>query len=308
VNLAQESAAAPSAARVAEQADSVLARPLFTLGGTPVSLANLITFGVVLLATLAAATLVERLFVRVLRARGKAGENEIRALKRVVRYVTWLVGATIALSAAGINLTALFAAGALFAVALGFAMQNIAENFVSGVILLLERAIKPGDVLELDGQMVRVAHMGIRTTVARTLDDEDLVVPNSKLVQNSVKNYTLRDPHYRVRAKVGVSYGSDMAVVKEALERAAEGMEWRLPDREPRPLLLEFGASSVDWEISVWTDDPWRLRQRRSELLLAVWHELRQAGITIAFPQLDVHFDPGVVRGLAPHRDSDHRT
>ncbi len=291
-------AAADAVARVTDKADSVLSRTLFSIGGTPVSSATLITVGVVLLLTLLVAKLAERVVVRLLRTRGKAGEGEIKAIKRVVRYVTWLAGATFALSAAGINLTALFAAGALFAVAIGFAMQNIAENFVSGVILLLERAIKPGDVLELDGHMVRVAHMGIRTTIARTLDDEDLVVPNSKLVQSSVKNYTLRDPHYRVRARIGVSYSSDLEVVKAALERAAAAMEWRLEGMVPRVLLLEFGASSVDWEVSVWTDDPWRLRSRRSELLLAAWSTLHEASITIAFPQLDVHLDAALVRAL----------
>jgi small-conductance mechanosensitive channel len=298
-------AAASSAEVVTQHAKSIYDLRLFTLGETPVTVGSLITVTVMLAATWLVAKLVERLFTRVLRARGKAGEGEVRALSRVVRYSAWLVGAAMALSAAGINLAALFAASAILAVALGFAMQNIAENFVSGVLLLLERTIKPGDVLELEGRMVRVDRMGIRTTIARTLDDEDLVVPNSKLVQNSVKNYTLRDPHYRIRARVGVAYSSDMNEVKQALEAAAGSIEWRLPDRDPRALLLEFGSSSVDWEVSVWTDDPWRLRARKSELQLAVWNALADAGVTIAFPQLDVHFDRAALAALADRLRAD---
>src|SRR4030095_8726722 len=101
-----------------------------------------------------------------------------------------VVGLTLALHLAGIKLGAVFAAGAVFAVGLGFAMQNIAQNFVSGVILLVERSIEPGDVIEVNTQVVRVHQMGIRATLVRTLDDEDMIVPNSILVQTTVKNYT----------------------------------------------------------------------------------------------------------------------
>ncbi|MCB1009084.1 MAG: mechanosensitive ion channel [Acidobacteria bacterium] len=287
--------------------EPLLATELFHIGATPVTVATLVTIALVLLATFALSTLLERLLARVLRARGKAGDGEVRALQRIVRYAFWLVGVGIALSTAGINLTALFAAGAVFAIALGFAMQNIAENFVAGVLLLLERAIKPGDVLEVEGQMVKVGHMGIRTTVARTLDDEDLVIPNSRLVQSAVKNYTLRDPQFRVRARVGVAYSSDMRAVEAALRRAAGVATWGLADPAPRVLLLEFGASSVDWEVSVWTDEPWHMRRQRSELQLAIWDALQEAGITIAFPQLDLHLDREVVERLGPAASPESR-
>jgi small-conductance mechanosensitive channel len=208
------------------------------------------------------------------------------------------VGLGIGVHALGINLTALFAAGAVFAIGLGFAMQNIAQNFVSGLILLVERAIKPGDVLEVDGRLVRVVRMGIRATVSRTLDDEDLIIPNSTLVQSTVKNYTLRDPHYRVRSAVGVVYGSDMALVRRTLEEAARNFPGRDPGTEPRILLLGFGTSSVDFEVSIWTTNPWRMRTVRSELNETIWWAFKSAGVTIAFPQLDVHFDPPIADSL----------
>lgn len=285
-----------------EGAGAPLDRPLFEIAGTPVSVATLISIGVVLLATVIVAKILSGLFERVLRRRKKAGEGEVKALVRVVRYAIWLLGLAIALSTAGINLSALFAAGALFAVAIGFAMQNVVQNFVAGVILLLERAIKPGDVLEVEGQLVRVVQMGIRTTVARTLDDEDLIIPNGTLAQSSVKNFTLRDPEYRVRMRVGVAYSSDMESVRATLEATARAIPWRLSGHEPRILLAEFGSSSVDWEVSVWTDDPWRVRTLRSELQIAVWNALKAADLTIAFPQVDVHFDPAALRALAGRR------
>lgn len=266
-------------------------QPLFEISGTPVSVATLVSVGGVLAATFVAAFWLSRLLERILRHRGKTGEGEVRALGRTLRYLIWFCGAAVAMSTAGLDLTALVAAGAVFAVAIGLASQNVLQNFVAGLLLLLERAIKPGDVLEVDGQTVKVVRMGIRTTVARTLNDEDLIVPNSILVQSPVKNLTLRDTDYRLRAKVGVAYESDQDLVRTVLTAVAESLEWRLRTHVPRVILVEFGSSSVDWEVSVWIDDPWRVRGLRSELNLAIWRSLRDAGIAIAFPQLDVHLD-----------------
>jgi small-conductance mechanosensitive channel len=198
----------------------------------------------------------------------------------------------------GIELKALFAAGALFAIAIGFAMQNIASNFVSGVILLFERTIKPGDVIEVDGRLMTIKELGIRATLARALNEEDLIIPNSVLVQSTVKNYTLRDTLYRIDATVGVVYASDMRVTMETLRRAADTVPWRSPEREPAILMREFGSSSVDFMVSVWTNDPWALRQQRSVLNEAIWWALKEDGITIAFPQLDVHFDSKMDKAL----------
>jgi len=187
----------------------------------------------------------------------------------------------------------------VFAIGLGLAMQNIMQNFVAGLILLLERAIKPGDVLQVEGRFVKVREMSIRTTIARTLDDEEIIMPNSLLVQSTVTNYTLRDSFYRLRTVVGVVYGSDMNLVRRVLERTADTLDWRSPDHAPVILLSEFGSSSVDWEVSVWIDEPWSVRRRKSQLNEAIWNAFRESGITIAFPQLDLHLDPPVVDAIS---------
>ena len=146
--------------------------------------------------------------------------------------------------------------------------------------------------------MVRVRDMGVRATIVRTLDDEDLVIPNSVLVQSTVTNYTLRDNQVRLRVLVGVTYGSDMRKVKEVLQKAAEDIPWRVPDKSPVVLLSDFGSSSVDFEVSVWTSDPWKSRWARSDLRTSIWWALKEAGIVIAFPQLDLHLDEPVVESL----------
>lgn len=304
---ALDTAAEKVTEKLAPPVENVLSAEFIHIGDRSVTFGDLVAIGIVLVVTLVVERMLTGLLKRTLRRRGKAGEGDVRALSRVLRYAIWITGGAIAVRQAGIDLTPLFAAGAVFAVAIGFAMQNIVQNFVAGVILLLERAIKPGDVLEVEGQMVKVVEMGIRTTVARTLDDEDLIIPNGVLAQASVKNFTLRDAEYRVRAAVGVAYSSDLDRVREVLAAVTRGLDWPLAEPAPRILLVQFGSSSIDWEVSVWTDDPWRVRSLRSGLLLAIWRALREAGITIAFPQLDLHLDREVVEAIARRqgRDSD---
>lgn len=263
---------------------------------------TVVVFAIIILVTFALSGVVQSSIARTFRFRGVADEGTIGVTKRLAHYAVMAFGLGVALDTLGVDLAALFAAGALFAVAIGFAMQNIAQNFVSGLILLFERTIKPGDVLEVEGRVVRVEKMGLRSTVARSRDEEEIILPNSLLVQNSVINYTLRDSFYRLKAVVGVVYSADMRAALAALEAAATGLEWRLQDRAPQVLMTEFGDNAVIFETYVWTDDPWQARRRTSDLNQAIWWALKDAGITIAFPQLDVHFDPpveGAARRLA---------
>ena len=272
--------------------------PLFNLAGTPVTAATLVVFGVIIVLTFLVSRLIQKAVARALRMRKVKDEGTIEVARRLLHYLVVAVGLGIGLQTIGINLSALFAAGAVFAIGLGFAMQNIMQNFVSGVILLTERTIKPGDVLQVDQRFVRVQNMGIRATIARTLDEEEIIIPNSAIVQGNVTNYTLKDSLYRLRCTVGVVYSADMRAVRKVLEKTARDASWRIKDKEPVILLVEFGSSSVDWEVSVWIDDPWNVRRAKSALNESIWWALKEAGITIAFPQLDVHFDEPVVQAI----------
>jgi len=272
--------------------------PLFRIGNTTVSVATLLTTLIIIIATLIVSRVVKRWLEGVARRRSVKDAGSVHVTARLVHYTILFIGFGVALHTVGIDLTALFAAGAIFGVIIGFAMQNIASNFVSGVILLFERTIKPGDIVDVEGRIVRVIELGIRATIARTTNDEDLIIPNSVLVQSTVRNYTFRDSHFRIDAPVGVTYGSDMAVVRSTLEKVAMEIPWRSRNPEPVVLMKEFGSSSVNFLVSVWTENPWKQRQLRSDLNEAIWSALKMAGITIAFPQLDVHFDPEIERSM----------
>ncbi len=283
-----------------QQAKQVLSEEIVVISGTSVTVATLIVFLTIILFTFALAGFLRRNVERVLLKRAGQDEGTAGVLSRLLRYATLVVGFSVGLHTMGINLSALFAAGALFAVAVGFAMQNVVANFVSGVILLAERVIKPGDIIEVEGQMVRVRDMSIRATIVRTLDEEDLVLPNSMLVQSTVKNFTMHDRLYRIRVAVGVAYESDLQKVRMTLESCLKGLDWRSSMKEPVVLLSDFGASSVDYEVSLWIEDPWHSRTSRSKLREAIWGAFQEASITIAFPQVDVHLDDAVVESLRP--------
>jgi potassium-dependent mechanosensitive channel len=278
---------------------AVITEELFRIGDKGVSLFTLAYMLFTFLSMLAISWLLRAGLRRALR-RGKieAAGGDLGVADRLIHYGFILVGVTLALQSAGIKLGAVFAAGAVFAVGFGFAMQNIAQNFVSGIILLIERTIKPGDVLEISGSIVKVMKMSIRATIVRTLDDEDIIVPNSTLVQSNVKNYTLEDNLYRVKVMVGVAYDSDLKLVREVLEKATAEVTWRDRNYPPRVLLLNFGASSVEYEISAWMHEPFNYRIAGSDLREHIWWAFKRANITIAFPQVDVHFPQAAAQNL----------
>lgn len=272
----------------------VLKIELFEIAGTSITLATALTaLAIVIFANVLSRLLrkgVERAFLR----RGVEDPGTKAVVLKLLHYVVMLIGIASAIQTLGIDLGALFAAGAVFAVGIGFAMQTVMQNFVSGLILMLERAITPNDVIEMDGTMLRVKRMGIRSTVATTLDGEDILLPNSILVQNKVKNLTLDTPDVRVTVTVGVAYESDLKLVQETLEQVARRHHDGSSRGTPFVFLSDFGDSAVIFDLTIWTTDVWVTPRLRSKVRHAIWAAFKEQNIVIAFPQLDVHFDEGI--------------
>ena len=277
--------------------EMTMGKPLFSLAGTEVTSFSIVTFFVIIIITFIVSWIVQRFLGKTL-GRRMIKEGTFAAIRRLVHYLVLFVGLGVALQTVGIKMNALFAAGAVFAVAIGFAMQNVVQNFVSGIILLVERTIKPGDILDVDGTVIKVVEMGIRTTVGRTLLEEDIIIPNSILSQSAVKNLTLKNDLYLIGTKVGVEYNSDMKKVIDVLTETAQNLPWRVKEKEPNVLMSEFANSSVDFSVWVALPNPWRRRYYISELNKAIWFAFKASGITIAFPQVDVHLDEPVVSSL----------
>ncbi|MCB9655534.1 MAG: mechanosensitive ion channel [Deltaproteobacteria bacterium] len=282
---------------------AILHTELFKIANTSITPFTLASVTAVIIATFWVSRALRNAVERVLTWKGERPAF-IGTVKGLIHYTVLLTGFGIALSTAGIDLTALFAAGAIISVGFGFAMQSIAQNFVAGVILLTERTIKPGDVLEVEGTVVKVLEIGIRSSVARTRDGEDLILPNATLIQTTVKNFTFGDSSYRIRAIVGVTYDSDMAAVKKALNEVGHEISerWAVHGHFTQVILTGFGDNSVNWEVSIWMSDPWGARPALSDLHEAIWWKLKAEGIVIAFPQLDVHLDHAALEALGAHR------
>lgn len=286
-------------ADVLEKVREILESRLFEIGGTPVTVATLVTVLAILIMTVVLSSTLRKGLVRVL-LRTRAGQRWVGTVTGLLHYVLLVTGFGIAIQTVGIDLSALFAAGALFAVALGFAMQSISQNFVAGFILLSERTINPGDILVVEGKMVKVVEMGIRSITAESRDGENLIIPNSVLIQTTVTNYTLAHRAIRLRVPVGVVYRSDMAEVRKTLESVAQRVseEWNTVDRASQVFMTGFGNHAVNWEVAVWTVDPWEYRPLMSHLHESVWRAFKDRDIVIAFPQLDVHLDEPVMESL----------
>ena len=225
------------------------------------------------------------------RIESKFSQTELRTDKNVLiyrkfsKFVIWILGIAIALYVAGINLTHLFTTSGLIAVALGFMLKSPAENYISGFMLRSESTVKRGDILNIDGEIFRVISVGLRYTIMRNRDECDIIIPNTTLINQTVGNYSsLR----RISTMVGVSYASDLKKVREVLEGTCRQLN-ELSEHPPQVLLTEFGSSSVNYRVSIWTDNPWRGVHLKSDLNEAVWWALKDADIVIAFPQLDLH-------------------
>lgn len=273
---------------------------LFDIGSTSVTAATIISAGLVALLTLLIARLVDRALARRFEAKHIDDSRRTGALIRLTHYLVLLVGFVVAVDTLGVDLRALFAAGAVFALAISFGLQNFVQNFVAGIILLVERSVSENDILHVEDRMVKVLRVGLRSTIVRTRDDQEIIVPNSILVQSSVTNYTLSDDLYRIRVPVGVAYDTDIPHAIEVLEAGVRDIPGVELVYGPKTLINDFGNSSIVLEVNVWTRNPWDALVSRSHLRMLIWKALKDAGITIAFPQMDVHLDEPVVEALRP--------
>ena len=208
-------------------------------------------------------------------------EYTISIYKRIVRSAMILICIFLSLYALGFNMSSLFTAGSLLAVAMAFATKEIVENYVAGVMLRMERIIKPGDVLEINGIMVKLKSIGIRATWVRTEAELDLLVPNSQLIKDKIANYTYKDSTFRLDTKVGVPISSDLKQVQEVLTDVSTQLGWVSSQYEPRVLISDIGHVSVNFKVSVWMENPWQFSQRYGQLNDAIWWGLKKANIFV---------------------------
>lgn len=269
----------------------VFTKPLFQLGQTWISLATMVEFIIVITFVVLLSRLVRRLLRRTVLARTKLDFGLQYAIARIVSYVVLVLGLIIGLETLGVNLSSLTVLAGALGVGIGFGLQNIVGNFVSGLIILGERPIQIGDRVQLDASTVgKVVRIGARATHVLTNDNIMIIVPNSEFVSSRVVNWTHNDPRVRFRINVGVSYGSDPHLVEKLLLEVATADPSVLKDPPPTVVFKEFGDSALLFELRAWSVDmTHRPGTLESQLNFAIWDKFKQHGIEIPFPQRDVH-------------------
>ncbi|MDW7711042.1 MAG: mechanosensitive ion channel [Deferrisomatales bacterium] len=268
----------------------VFTRPLFHLGETPVSLASVAQTLVLITLVLLAARAVRRgLLARVL-LRVPLGMGQKDAIARLAGYLVLVLGFTVVLQTLGIDLTTLTVLAGALGIGIGFGLQNIVSNFISGLIILAERPIQLGDRVEVAGVQGDVVRIGGRSTTVRTNDNIDMIIPNEQFISRQVVNLSHGDRRVRIRVPFGVSYGSDPREVERVAVEVAAADEHVLRDPAPNVRFMGFGDSSLDFELRAWTTE---LAHRpglfRSNLYFSLWDKFKERRIEIPFPQRDLH-------------------
>ncbi len=209
---------------------------------------------------------------------------------KLTRITLVLLAILIALTSVGIDLTALAIFSGALGVGLGFGLQKIFSNLVSGVILLMDKSIKPGDVISLGTTFGWINHLGLRYASVITRDGMEHLIPNEEFIVQRVENWSYSDRLVRLKAPVGISYESDVRLAMKLCTEAASKVERVKSEPEPRVQLMSFGDNSVNLEIRLWVDDPEKGRANIiSEVLLNVWDSFHEHGINIPYPQRDLH-------------------
>lgn len=262
--------------------------PLVTLSGTPVTLASLLIAVVIFLIFRSIAQVIGFAIREGLRRHGQA-DGVAAAIAQITRYVLIFLGLAIALNTIGVNVNALIAGSAGLLVGIGLGLQQVTSNLVSGIIVLIERPVKKGDVIQVGDVNGMVVDIGLRATQVLTRDEVTILIPNMELIAGRVVNQSVPSPRIRIRVRIGVAYDSDVELVRNTLLEVANEHEKVLEEPGPSVRFEGFGESSLDFALQCWIPDAPIDDEVASDLRFAILAAFRAQGIGIPYPQRDVH-------------------
>jgi len=261
----------------------------FNLGGQRITVGLVIVSAGILYGSYLTSWLLQKMLMDEVLFKRQVERGIRLSIGRLTHYALTFVGFLLAISALGFDVTKLTIILSALGVGIGFGLQTVVNNFVSGIILLFERPVRVGDYVELGGQWCVIKRIGIRSTTVQTFDMADMVIPNADLVNNQVTNWTLSNRKSRLTIPVGVAYGSDVPLVMETLMACAKANTMVDKTMEPQVLFMGFGESSLDFILRVWVLDADHRLTVTSELHQEIDRRFREAKIEIAFPQRDLH-------------------
>ncbi len=269
--------------------------PLFSIGDQAYTLIDLgvllgFVWGLFALVQVSA-RLLEKQVLR--RTQLERGVKEV--ITQTYRYGSFAIGGLIILQAWGIDLRSVALLGSALGIGIGFGFQDIAKNFGSGLVLLFERSIQVGDFIEVDSHMGVVERIGARSITLRNLDNISVLIPNAHLINSQVMNWNHDHPVSRLHLGVGMAYGSDTKVIKSALLQAAQEHRAVLPKPAPDVYLKSFGDNAIEFDLMVWIRNPELQLEVRSTLYFRIEEILREHGLSIPYPQRDLHLRTGTL-------------
>lgn len=266
----------------------------FSIGNIEISFGRIVVALLVFLIVIAFTRLVQRWFDDKVLARTQLDAGVKNSVKAGVGYVGFFVAAMVAISWAGFNLSNLALIAGALSVGIGFGLQNIVNNFVSGIIMLVERPIKVGDIIAVAGSEGFVRKINVRATELETFDRQSVIIPNSEVINTSVGNWMHTDSVRRIVIAVGVAYGSDIEKVREILLSTVEGDERIADFPEPSVYFADFGSSSLDFQLRFFLRDIMETPVVETDIRFAIDRLFRENGIEIPFPQQDLHIRSGL--------------
>ena len=268
----------------------------FSVGKDRISVLLVLQSLVTVVVTLVVALWISRLMENRLMSTEQINMNLRVVLTKLTRVLLILVGTLAALSVVGFDITLLSVFGGALGVGLGFGLQKIASNYVSGFIILLDESVHLGDVITIDGHYGVVSQIRSRYLVLRKMDGTEVVIPNENLISSSVINHSFTDRKARVLLPVQVSYEGSLELAMECMHQAAIQHPRVIQDPAPEVLIKGFGESGIDLQLSIWIADPEEgSAGLQSAIYLEIWHAFQEHGIVIPYPQRNVHILPQAV-------------
>ncbi|KAA3620521.1 MAG: mechanosensitive ion channel protein MscS [Flavobacterium sp.] len=271
-----------------ESIQEVLDHILFSIGTWSLKVHMVAMLLFILLMTRVILWIVKKMLFR----RSNVDEHEkgnIQAVYQIIRYVIWIAAFALILESLGVKVTLLLAGSAALLVGIGLGLQQTFNDIISGFILLTERSIIVGDVLEVEDNVIKIQKIGVRTSMGLNTDDISVIIPNSLITTNKVINWSHQNDKTRFRIDVGVAYGSDVDQVIQIMEESA----FEHPDVYDRDLtegrLMGFGSSSLDFQLLFFSKNIFRIGSVKSDIRRILVRKFNENNIVIAFPQLDVH-------------------
>ena len=268
---------------------------LFHIGDYSIKVYSLLVVLMILVATKLTLWLIKITINKKLKDKTNDNHGNIFALYQLIKYFLWIISIGLILQTIGMKITVLIAGSAALLVGVGLGLQQTFNDIISGIILLSERSIRIGDILEIDGDIIKIQNIGLRTSKGLNRDDISIIIPNSQITTNKVINWSHQSKHTRFKIDIGVSYGSDIDTVIKILKDSTMDHNDISDKKLIDVRLANFGESALEFQILFYSNNIFRIEKVKSEIRQTISKNFKKNNITIPFPQLDLHLKSGNV-------------